>query len=277
MLQRTFDYVDLRGDVELRPTAGLERARDPVSLVAGNVSFAYPRQDHPAVRDVSLELAPKSYTLVVGGTGGGKSTLALLLAGQLRPACGEIRIDGIAMAPEDLWEYVTLIPQETVLFNSSLRENLLFAAPDTTDDELERVIERVGLSEFVEELHLGLDSAVGAQGYALSGGERQRLGLARALLDDAPILVADEPTSAVDNATATRLQEVLLDEARHRTVVVIAHRVPSLPVDCEVVVMQRGRVVARGCHGELLSAEGPYADLVALQAARGTTASGHAP
>ncbi len=280
MLDRTFEYADLVPDVQ--PDAKIDAGsllptRRQASLSVVGLSFEYPLQDEPALTRVNLELPSTAFTMVVGSSGSGKSSLALLLSGLLRPTSGEIRVNGVVRGPEELWRDVTLVPQQTAMFRSTVRENLLFASPNATDAELLQVIERAALTQVVEQLPLGLDCDVGEGGVALSEGQRQRLGLARALLDRAPVLIADEATSAVDNLTAVRLHETLLEEATRRSVVLIAHRIPDVPDETRVLVIEHGRVVEQDSHARLLADGGRYAELVSLQSLSGIDASRVAP
>jgi ATP-binding cassette subfamily B protein len=275
MLQRTFAYVDMRPEIAV-PGRHRRLVTDSADLSTVHLGLTYAEAPQPALADVSVTFPARTLTLVVGPSGSGKSTLALLLAGQLLPTRGEIRYGDTPLAPEDLWRHVTLVPQETILFNTTLRENLLFADPYADEQRLLSALHAAGLSDWYDALPNGLDTEVGEGGHSLSGGERQRAGLARALLDSAPVLVVDEPTSALDNETSAYLHQVLGAIARQRTVVFITHRLPAVAADQRVVVLNEGAVEQAGTHAQLLAAGGSYARYVELAQASVTVPAGTA-
>ncbi|WP_152523123.1 ABC transporter ATP-binding protein [Nocardiopsis potens] len=247
VFERVFDHLDLP-----RHEPGGGRAAAPPgpapSVEVRVESHAYPGRGLPVVADVDLRIEPGGSAALTGPSGSGKSTLGLIAAGLIPPGSGEVGIDGVPCPPEALRRIATLVPQEPVLFDRSLRENLAFGAPGASDADIERAVRSVGLGHLVDSLELGLDTPVGDGGRALSGGERQRLALARALLDDCRVLVVDEPTSSLDAATAAQVLEALHRAAAGRTLLLITHR-ESEADSCDRVFSLEGRAAAPGARG----------------------------
>ena len=252
---------------------------DPKPLTPGDieftdVSFAYPTdEDAPApapmvLGGVSIHIPAGKRTAIVGASGSGKSTLVSLLTRTWDPASGTVTIGGTNVAEaslRDLRATVASAPQRPYLFNDTLRANLLLAAPDATEADLERALEAVDLTDWLATEKDGLDTAVGDMGERLSGGQRQRLALARALLRDAPIYVFDEATSQVDPATEARVREGIARVAKGRTIVEIAHRISAVRDADQIIVMDAGRVVETGTYAELRERGGALAALEARE------------
>ena len=252
---------------------------DPKPLTPGDieftdVSFAYPTdEDAPApapmvLGGVSIHIPAGKRTAIVGASGSGKSTLASLLTRTWDPASGTVTIGGTNVAEaslRDLRATVASAPQRPYLFNDTLRANLLLAAPDATEADLERALEAVDLTDWLATEKDGLDTVVGDMGERLSGGQRQRLALARALLRDAPIYVFDEATSQVDPATEGRVREGIARVAKGRTIVEIAHRISAVRDADQIIVMDAGRVVETGTYAELRERGGALAALEARE------------
>ncbi|MGV0098835.1 ABC transporter ATP-binding protein [Streptomyces californicus] len=261
---RIFEYIDLG------PTAALPAPRNPhtgtqvpaVGITLREVSYRYPESGRSTLRGIDLDFPAGSTTIIVGPTGSGKSTLGYLVAGLLEPGAGTIRVSGGDEKPS---ETVLLVPQEPGIFNASFRDNLLLARPGATEAELREVLSRLALDDLVSSFPEGLDTSVGERGYQLSGGERQRLGLARALLSDAPVVVLDEVTSALDWATARTVQAALEELRGNRTTVVISHRLSGVKDTDRVVVLAEGLVAENGTHGELRTTPGQYSDLLRMR------------
>jgi ATP-binding cassette subfamily B protein len=233
------------------------------ALVFDKVSFRHGARIE-GLRDVSFEAAPGSTVALVGPSGAGKTTLVRLALRLIDPQEGRVLIDGIDLRRAQLAsvrQAVALVPQDVALFNDSLRANIGFARPDTSEDELWAVVEAAELGPFVRSLPDGLSTLVGERGLKLSGGERQRVGLARALLADPRILVLDEATSALDSRTEQAIQTALRQARQGRTTLVVAHRLSTVADSDLILVVKGGRIVERGSHAELLAAKGEYAAL----------------
>ena len=234
-----------------------------------DVRFAYPtRPEHLAVDGVSLSIRAGERVAVVGPSGAGKSTLFHLLLRFYDPLGGAIRFDGVPIneaSPQDLRSRIALVPQDTVVFTGSARENIRFGRPDATDAEVERAAQQAHVIEFIHRMPKGFDTELGERGVTLSGGQRQRIAIARAILRDAPLLLLDEATSALDAESETLVQTALEDLMRQRTTLVIAHRLATVLSCDRILVMDKGRIVEEGTHTSLAAAGGLYARLARLQ------------
>jgi ATP-binding cassette subfamily C protein len=201
---------------------------------------------------VDLTLPVRSTTAIVGPSGAGKSTLADILAGLLQATGGRIEIDGRELNDRRAWrQSVAYVPQDTFLFNASVRENLLWATPAADETAIWNALELAAAAEFIRALPLGLDTLLGERGIRLSGGERQRLAIARALLRKPALLILDEATSALDRDNEARIQSALANLHGHLTMVVIAHRLATVRNADRIVVMQGGRVAGQGTYTDL--------------------------
>ncbi len=234
-----------------------------------DVRFAYPsRPLQPALDGISFSVRAGEKVAIVGPSGAGKSTLFHLLLRFYDPARGEIALDGVAVrdaAPQDVRQRIALVPQESVMFAASIRDNIRFGRPDASDAEIERAAEQAQAAEFIRRLPQGFDTPVGERGVTLSGGQRQRVAIARAILRDAPLLLLDEATSALDAESETLVQTALEELMRHRTTLVIAHRLATVLSCDRIIVMDQGRIVEEGTHASLVAANGLYARLARLQ------------
>lgn len=233
------------------------------------VSLRYPGREAAALTQVDLVCAPGSVTALVGPSGSGKSSLASLLPRFYEPSAGQILLDGHPLHDyrlADLRAQIALVSQRVVLFNGSIAENIAYGGlAGASRARIEAAAEAANAMGFIAELPQGLDTPVGSQGALLSGGQRQRIAIARALLKDAPILILDEATSALDTQSERLIQDALARLMAHRTTLVIAHRLSTVEHADQILVMERGRVVERGRHAELLAREGVYAALYRVQ------------
>ena len=259
--ERVFEILD----EPIEP--GWTDKQTPVCIVGDiryvNVSFSY-AEGLPALRHISLHAHPGETVALVGATGAGKSTLVSLLARFYEFTEGEILIDGKPIREygiRTLRENIGLVTQESFLFNGTIRENLLMGKPDATDAQLMQAVDAANARGFIERLPSGLESVVGERGVKLSVGEKQRLSIARALLKDPPILILDEATASVDTATERLIQEALEHLMANRTSIVIAHRLSTIVRADQILVLDRGQIIERGKHDELLTLGGKYARL----------------
>jgi ATP-binding cassette, subfamily B, bacterial len=242
-------------------------ARGDVSFE--NVRFAYPtRPDASAVDGVSFKVSVGEKVAIVGPSGAGKSTLFHLLLRFYDPVSGAISVDGVpikAADPREVRSRIALVPQESVAFAASARENIRFGRPEASDAEVERASDLAHASEFIRRLPGGFEAQLGERGVTLSGGQRQRIAIARAILRDAPLLLLDEATSALDAESETLVQTALEELMKHRTTLVIAHRLATVLSCDRILVMDQGRIVEQGTHASLVAANGLYARLARLQ------------
>ncbi|WP_431883168.1 ABC transporter ATP-binding protein [Micromonospora gifhornensis] len=253
--RRVLDVLDVSPDVADPGEQGRELPPGPLDIRFAGVSFAYP--NGPTVlHDVSLEIPAKSRVAVVGETGSGKTTFAKLLTRLMDPTQGDVLLSGVPLTDvrfDSLRSRVVMVPQDGFLFDATVADNVRFGRPELTDEQLTAAFTELGLSDWLDGLPAGLATGVGERGEALSVGERQLVALARAYVADPDLLVLDEATSAVDPATEVRLQRTLDAVTRGRTTLAIAHRLSTAQSADEVIVVDRGRIVQRGPHDELVA------------------------
>ncbi|HWY89526.1 MAG TPA: ABC transporter ATP-binding protein, partial [Solirubrobacteraceae bacterium] len=290
---RIFEYLDLPVDIEERANAGeMSGVRGDVHL--RDVWFTYAADESPGLersgstrsktdrdsalaistghrqkwtlREISAEIPAGTRTALVGETGSGKTTLAYLVARLYEPQRGRVEIDGVDirdMTLASLAATVGLVSQETYLFHASIRENLRFACPEASDEQIEDAARAAQIHDLISGLPDGYDTPVGERGYRFSGGEKQRMAIARTVLRNPPVLILDEATSALDTETERAVQRALDDLSRGRTTIAIAHRLSTIRDADQILVLDAGRIVERGTHEELLELGGRYAALLA--------------
>jgi ATP-binding cassette subfamily B protein len=261
--RRVIGILDTPADVVDPGEAGTALPRHPVVIDFEGVGFAYPG-GAPVLHDIDLRVEPRTRLAVVGETGSGKTTLAKLLTRLMDPTSGTVRLDGVDLREvpfTSLRARVVLVPQEGFLFDSTLRANALYGRLDATDDDILTAVDQLGLGDWLATLPRGLDTRVGQRGESMSAGERQLVALVRAHLADPDLLVLDEATSAVDPALEMRIARALERLTKGRTSVTIAHRMSTAEGADEVVVVDRGRIVQRGPHADLVAEGGVYGRL----------------
>ncbi len=257
VLDRADDVVDAPDAVSLENTTG--------AIAFSRVRFGYGSAE-PVLHDIDLPISPNQIVAIVGGTGAGKSTLLSLVPRFYDPSEGRITIDGRdlrSVTKKSLRANIGIVLQDTVLFSTTIRENIAYGRPDATDDEIREAARRAQADEFISRLPAGYDSPVGERGGHLSVGQRQRIGIARAFLKDAPILLLDEPTSALDPTTEAAIMETIKELMRGRTTLIVTHRLATIHNVDQIVVLEHGRIVEQGTGVALVAKAGVYAKLYA--------------
>ncbi|WP_054939290.1 ABC transporter ATP-binding protein [Paenibacillus ihuae] len=261
--ERIFEVIDEPAEVKVLPEP-MEKQPDFERLVLSEVSFQYPDAGKSSLCKISMELPQGSQVAVVGPSGGGKSTLFKLLLGFYTPDEGAIAVNGTDikdLSLDHLRSYFAYVPQESGLYTGSIRDNIQNGRPGAPDDEIEDALRQANAYDFVMELPDGMDTDIGEHGSRLSGGQRQRLSIARAMLKNAPVLLLDEATAALDNESEKMVQQAIRKLMKDKSTIVIAHRLSTIQNADLILVMENGEIVERGSHDELLALEGRYYDL----------------
>ena len=266
LFDRVFEYLDLPVEIDERDQpVTLDPAETRGEVEFRQVRFRYEEGGAVTLHEINFVAAPGSKVAVVGETGSGKTTLGYLTARLYDVSEGQVLIDGVDVRDlsfGSLRATVGVVSQETYLFHGSVRENLRFARPGASDEELETAARAAQIHDHLASLPEGYDTVVGERGYRFSGGEKQRLAIARAILRDPPVLVLDEATSALDVETERAVQQALEQLSAGRTTIAIAHRLSTIRDADLILVLDRGEIIERGSHDELLSLGGRYAALV---------------
>jgi subfamily B ATP-binding cassette protein MsbA len=263
--ESVFDILDTQDEGQ-GGAVTLEHARGEVEF--RGVSFMYVAEKGEVLKDVSFVARPGETVAIVGRSGSGKSTLVSMLPRFYDCTRGQVLLDGVDLRDyrlRDLRAQLSLVSQDVILVDDSIRNNIAFSAPGATDEQVEQAARAAHVMEFAKELPQGLDTRVGERGALLSGGQRQRVAIARALLKDAPVLILDEATSALDSESERVIQQALLELLKDRTTLVIAHRLSTIEKADTILVMDEGRLVERGSHAELMQRDGMYAALHRMQ------------
>jgi ATP-binding cassette, subfamily B, bacterial len=272
-ISKGFESIRSMGEILECPDLEKNEGRARVKSVAGRftfdqVGFSYPDTEESALHNISLMVYPGETIAIVGPSGAGKSTLLNLVIGFLRPSVGRMLLDGCDMTGLDLRTYrrfLSLVPQETVLFDGTIRENVTYGSRAVSEAQLRSALWDANALEFVEELPQGLATRIGERGARLSGGQKQRLAIARALIRNPRVLILDEATSALDTLSEKLIQESLLRLMKERTTFVVAHRLSTIRNAHRIVVLENGRMAEIGSHAELLARNGVYSQLQASQ------------
>ncbi len=272
LFARIFEYFDLVPAIRDRPGAVVLSPDDRLGAVEfRDVEFSYPGQSErggSTLRDVSFTVEPGQHIAFVGPSGAGKTTISYLIPRFYDVTGGSIRFAGHDVrdiAQESLLDSIGIVSQETYLFHATIRENLRYAKPNATDDEIRRAAQMANIADTIESFPDGYETVVGERGYRLSGGEKQRIAIARVILKDPAVLVLDEATSALDSLSERAVQQALDEASLGRTTIAIAHRLSTV-VDADVIhVVEGGRIVESGRAADLIDLDGPFARLAARQ------------
>ncbi|PZR74777.1 MAG: ABC transporter ATP-binding protein [Chthoniobacterales bacterium] len=260
--RRCFEVLDRRDDVLGSPDA-ITITKSDGAIAFHNVSFGY-AENRVVLREINLEISPNQIVALVGGTGAGKSTLLSLVPRFYDPTSGDVALDGRdirQVTKKSLREQIAIVLQDTLLFSTTVRENIAYGRSDATDDDIREAARRAQAEQFILQLPDGYDSQVGERGGHLSVGQRQRIGIARAFLKNAPILLLDEPTSALDPATESAIMDTIKELMRGRTTLIVTHRIATVHNVDHIVVLEHGRIVEQGRGPELVTRGGAYANL----------------
>jgi ABC-type transport system involved in Fe-S cluster assembly fused permease/ATPase subunit len=273
-MERLFETLNLLPDVADAPDA------KPLALNGGAVSFQGVSFSHEgraqSIKDVDIDIPAGSFVGLCGPSGAGKSTILRLLFRFYDPETGRVKMDGqdlTTLNQESLREALGLVPQDVVLFNDTLRANVVYGKPDASEAEIIEALERAQLGEFLRRLPDGLDTKVGERGLKLSGGEKQRVGVARTIIKNPAVLVLDEATSALDSQTEKEVQQALSEASRGRTTIAVAHRLSTIANADRIYVMDEGEIAEVGTHDELLALDGIYATMWKRQSEAGEGAT----
>jgi ATP-binding cassette subfamily B protein len=265
-VEQMFTLLKVNAEIEDKPGAGPLVVRN-AEVVFENVNFAYD-PERPILKNLSLRVPPGKTVAIVGASGAGKSTISRLLYRFYEVSAGRILIDGQNIGDvtqASLRAAIGMVPQDTVLFNDTIRYNIRYGRPDATDEEVEAAARMSQIHDFVMSLPKGYDSMVGERGLKLSGGEKQRVSIARTILKGPPILILDEATSALDTQSERKVQQALDALRQGRTAFIIAHRLSTIENADRIVVLDRGRLAEMGTHAQLLAVNGLYASLYRMQ------------
>jgi ATP-binding cassette subfamily B protein/subfamily B ATP-binding cassette protein MsbA len=262
--RRCFEVLDREDDVRDSPGA-LAISGTRAAIAFEQVSFGYNEQ-HPVLRGIDLRISPSQIVALVGGTGAGKSTLLSLVPRFYDPSGGVVSLDGRdvrEITKKSLRAQIAIVLQDTLLFSTTIRENIAYGHPEATDAEIREAARRAQADEFICRLPNGYDGSVGERGGHLSVGQRQRIGIARAFLKNAPILLLDEPTSALDPTTEAAIMETIKELMQGRTTLIVTHRLATIHNVDQIVVLEHGQIAESGRGAELVARGGPYAKLYA--------------
>ncbi|MBN8642526.1 MAG: ABC transporter ATP-binding protein [Flavobacteriales bacterium] len=263
--QRVFEVLEVENSITDKPDA-IEKKSFDSALSIEKINFKY--EDENVLKNFSLEVPKGKTVALVGQSGSGKSTIANLLTRFYDVNEGNVKIDGINikdMTMKSLRHMIGLVTQDSILFNDTIKNNLLIGKPEATDEEIIEALKVANAYEFVKDLPNGVDTNIGDAGGKLSGGQKQRLSIARAVLKNPPIMILDEATSALDTESEKLVQVALENMMQNRTSIVIAHRLSTIQKADTIVVMKKGEIVEQGTHAELLALNGTYSNLVTLQ------------
>jgi ABC-type multidrug transport system fused ATPase/permease subunit len=260
--KRCFEVLDSQDDVRDSPNAiDISSAKGAIAFRAADFGYA---ESRIVLRDINLSIAPNQIVGLVGGTGAGKSTLLSLVPRFYDPTAGSVMLDGRdvrEITKKSLRAQIAIVLQDTLLFSTTVRENIAYGRPDATEEEIIEAARRAQADEFIRQMPQEYSSLVGERGGHLSVGQRQRIGIARAFLKNAPILLLDEPTSALDPSTEAAIMETIKELMRGRTTLIATHRLATIHNLDQIIVLDHGRIIEQGRGPELLTRGGVYAKL----------------
>jgi ATP-binding cassette subfamily B protein len=260
---RVFEVLDRAPKMTSPPDAPPLPAGDGRVELRG-VEFAYTDGAEPILRGIDLDIEAGRTVAVVGGTGSGKTTLVSLIPRLYDPTAGSVLVDGVDIRDVDLAALrreIAMVSDDPFLFSANVRENVAYARPDASDEDIRQAARQAGIHDFIETLPEGYDTLIGERGLTVSGGQRQRIAIARALLRDPRILILDDATSSVDATTEAEIKNALRGLMRARTTFIIGHRLSTIALADEIVVLEDGRVAARGSHDELVESSPLYREI----------------
>lgn len=263
--ERVFEKLDLEPSILEAPDA--INVTEFQSLRLENISFSY-IENKPILKNITLEIKAGETLALVGESGSGKSTLVDLLPRFMDPSEGQILLNGIDLKTvsfDSLSGLFSIVTQETLLFDATIKENILLGNLRASENDLQKALEAANLKEFIGTLEQGLDTRIGPRGVLLSGGQKQRIAIARAFLKDAPVVILDEATSALDNESEAAVQDAMMNIMKGKTVIVIAHRLSTIRFADRILVLETGRIVESGSHDKLLAQKGIYNRLYNIQ------------
>ena len=255
-------------EVQTKETADKKTDTTQTDVCFEHVTFSYPNKEDNALKDVCLQFPKGSHTAIVGESGSGKTTLASLMMGFWQPQTGTIRLGGeniMEFSERNIADYFSMVQQEVFLFNTTIRDNIRIGRPTATQKEVEMAAERARIHDFIMGLPNGYDTLAGEAGIKFSGGEKQRISIARMLLKDSPIVILDEATAALDGENEKLIQEALDELQRNKTVITIAHRLNTIQDMERIVVMDKGQIVSKGTHRELMKECSLYRNMTETQ------------
>ncbi|MCR5006896.1 MAG: ABC transporter ATP-binding protein/permease, partial [Clostridiales bacterium] len=266
LFTRIFEYMDLPVEIENAPDAIIPKKASG-NVTFSHVDFSYDKE-RQILKDINFDLASGHSIAIVGPSGSGKSTIINLIPRLYDVDEGSVSFDGIDVRKLDLGflrQQIGVVSQETYLFNGSIRDNLLYACPEATEEDMIEACKKANIYDFIAAQEDGLDTMVGNRGLKLSGGEKQRISIARVLLKDPALLIFDEATSALDSISESKIQEAIDPIVQSRTSILIAHRLSTILAADEILVLKDGQIVERGTHQDLVGAGGVYTELYNTQ------------
>jgi ATP-binding cassette, subfamily B, bacterial IrtB/YbtQ len=264
LIETALEHIEAMLDIKPLPQAEPRQQPTVFDVRFENVSFQYAQADKPSLRQIEAHIPARSLTALVGPSGSGKTTITRLLMRQADPQAGRVLIGGVdirQIPPEVLQRMISVVFQDVYLFDDTVMANIRMARPEASDEEVTAAASAAQCLEFIKRLPQGWDTRLGDIGGRLSGGERQRISIARALLKNAPIVVLDEPTAALDTESEVAVQRAIDALVREKTVIVIAHRLSTITGADQILVIEEGQLIEQGCHQEILQTQGRYAKM----------------